>query len=195
MALKTAGSARNPKRRTTREGAGKGRLPLILIGGAVLLVIILAIYFLLPGGDPVQEDRLRPLEVRLLQMERKLAGIERLEGKITKLEEEFKNYAIKMMDRVDSIEKSLALTQDRISTLSGAGKKTAAAPAPKESPPSPAPRAPAEERFHTVRAGETLFRISRNYGLSVDELLRLNNLGKGAVIYPGQKLRVSRSRP
>ena len=46
-------------------------------------------------------------------------------------------------------------------------------------------------RYHDVRAGETLWGISRRYGLTVDELCRLNGLTPKEVIYPGQKLIVS----
>lgn len=47
-----------------------------------------------------------------------------------------------------------------------------------------------EIRYHEVSEGETLYRISRKYGLSVDELQRLNNL-KNYQIYPKQKLIVT----
>jgi membrane-bound lytic murein transglycosylase D len=43
---------------------------------------------------------------------------------------------------------------------------------------------------HTVRAGETLFSISKKYGLSVDELKQLNGIGSQNLITVGQKLRI-----
>jgi uncharacterized protein (TIGR00159 family) len=45
-----------------------------------------------------------------------------------------------------------------------------------------------ETRYHLVRSGETLWGISRRYGVTVEELRRLNQLEPGAVIYPGQKI-------
>ena len=45
-------------------------------------------------------------------------------------------------------------------------------------------------RIHVVEAGETLFRISRTYGLTVDQLRALNGL-EGDTIEIGQRLRVS----
>jgi len=58
----------------------------------------------------------------------------------------------------------------------------------------PTPDQPEERktRYHDVRAGETLWGISRIYGLTVDELRRLNELTPGEVIYPGQKLMLGR---
>jgi membrane-bound lytic murein transglycosylase D len=44
--------------------------------------------------------------------------------------------------------------------------------------------------LHEVKAGETLFRISKIYQVSVDDLIRWNNLGKVPTIQVGQKIKV-----
>jgi len=44
--------------------------------------------------------------------------------------------------------------------------------------------------FHTVSAGETLFSISKRYGMSVEELKQLNSIGTQNLITVGQKLRI-----
>ena len=49
----------------------------------------------------------------------------------------------------------------------------------------------AGNRFHTVKPGETLYKIGRQYGLTVEKMRRLNKLADGADIHPGQKLLVS----
>lgn len=49
----------------------------------------------------------------------------------------------------------------------------------------------AESGYHTVEKGQTFYRISLIYGLSVDELKSLNNLSS-TTISVGQKLRVSK---
>ncbi|MEA3485897.1 MAG: LysM domain-containing protein, partial [Candidatus Aerophobetes bacterium] len=48
-------------------------------------------------------------------------------------------------------------------------------------------------KYHTVRKGETLYRISRFYGVTVDEIRRTNHLGSNTEIYPGQKLLITLS--
>jgi LysM repeat protein len=48
-------------------------------------------------------------------------------------------------------------------------------------------------RYHTVERGDTLYRISQKYGVSVPELRRLNNIGEGQYIYPGQKILIEPS--
>ena len=43
---------------------------------------------------------------------------------------------------------------------------------------------------HIVRRGETLYSIAFRYGKSPSDLARWNRLGDGALIYPGQQLRL-----
>ncbi len=54
---------------------------------------------------------------------------------------------------------------------------------------SPARTRPAATsgKTYTVQKGDTLFRISKQFGLTVEELMRMNSLKK-STIYPGQKL-------
>jgi uncharacterized protein (TIGR00159 family) len=44
--------------------------------------------------------------------------------------------------------------------------------------------------YHVVQPGETLWGLSRHYGLTVNELRKLNDLSQGTPIRPGQKLKV-----
>ena len=44
--------------------------------------------------------------------------------------------------------------------------------------------------FHEVQKGETLYSISRKYGISVGELCSENNLSTSAMIKTGQKLKI-----
>ena len=49
-----------------------------------------------------------------------------------------------------------------------------------------------EKIYHTVSQGETLFAISRKYGITVDELKQWNNIGSQNIITIGQKLVILR---
>lgn len=49
---------------------------------------------------------------------------------------------------------------------------------------------PASTKFHQVKAGETLFRIASQYGISVQKLSDWNKLGKKPTIQVGQKLKI-----
>jgi murein DD-endopeptidase MepM/ murein hydrolase activator NlpD len=48
----------------------------------------------------------------------------------------------------------------------------------------------AQELVHTVQKGETLYSISRTYGVSQEDILRLNNLSDPSRIQAGQRLRI-----
>ena len=48
-----------------------------------------------------------------------------------------------------------------------------------------------EQKTHTVQKGETLYSISRQYGLSVNELRQLNGLSDTSILKIGQVLKVS----
>lgn len=56
--------------------------------------------------------------------------------------------------------------------------------------------APTEEnssqtaQYHTVKKGETLYRISITYGVSVEALIKINNLPANGTILEGQKLKI-----
>lgn len=58
-----------------------------------------------------------------------------------------------------------------------------------ETAPPAKPKTPAAH-YHTVRKGESVAKIAKKYGTTVNKILKLNNLKSNAKIYPGQKLRV-----
>ena len=45
--------------------------------------------------------------------------------------------------------------------------------------------------YHVVQPGEILTRIAEKYGMTLDDLCRLNKITPKAVIHPGQRLIVS----
>jgi membrane-bound lytic murein transglycosylase D len=50
-----------------------------------------------------------------------------------------------------------------------------------------------ERRVHRVRSGESLWSISRKYGMSVAQLARMNHISTKSVLQPGQRLQVAGS--
>jgi membrane-bound lytic murein transglycosylase D len=50
-----------------------------------------------------------------------------------------------------------------------------------------------ERRVHRVRSGESLWSISRRYGMTVPQLARMNHISTKAVLQPGQRLQVAGS--
>ena len=52
-----------------------------------------------------------------------------------------------------------------------------------------------KRRYHEVRPGESLYWIAQQYGISLDELCRLNYITPKQLIHPGQKLLVAPGGP
>ncbi|MHA7171624.1 C40 family peptidase [Arthrobacter monumenti] len=50
-------------------------------------------------------------------------------------------------------------------------------------------------KTHTVQSGDSLGRIASRYGISLQTVFQLNNMGWDTVIYPGDVIRVSGSAP
>lgn len=56
---------------------------------------------------------------------------------------------------------------------------------------APRPHGPTVMRYHVVRAGDTLWKISQHYGVSVGELRRWNGIWGEQVLSVGERVRVS----
>jgi len=174
---------------------GQGHIPTYLILGGVGVVLFIAVtaFFLMSkgGGRPQEfaafQARLNRLEERmsaLTKLEERTAVLARLEERMTRLEgmKGLKTLA-GLEDRIDRLEKGAKDLQQEI-------QKTAT----RNEPPPAAPKKAApdtKKRYHTVKAGESIYMIARTYGISVDKLCQLNKISpKKASIQPGQKLLV-----
>ena len=49
-----------------------------------------------------------------------------------------------------------------------------------------------KKQYYEIKKGDNLFRISQKYGVSVDELARMNDLHEEELLFVGQKLVVSK---
>ncbi len=48
-----------------------------------------------------------------------------------------------------------------------------------------------ERRVHRVKSGESLWSISRRYGMTVQQLARMNHISSKSLLKPGQRLQVA----
>lgn len=141
---------------------------------------------------------------------REAASIRRTEAKVAQIEaqlDELNRLTDRLDRRLDDLERRShnpneltalrrdldALRQDmarqRGEIVNDLAQKLAKMQSARPQPPSPAPRSHAKSGYeHIVEKGQTLSEIARGYGVSVDSILRANNLTRKSVIRVGQKL-------
>lgn len=177
----------------------KSIMPFVIGGvGLVVLVIMFVLIFSRPK-NVVDQEYLQSLEARMQQMEKKLATIgvmdqtlERLgkqEQKSDLLDKKLNRLESTVTTQIDQIIKELGALHQKT-----AQKPTSLAPTPKtveKKQPVASKKTESTTKFHQVQTGETLYRISLRYGLSVEQLRSYNNLAPNAAIYPGQKLKLN----
>jgi hypothetical protein len=179
-------------RRSSPQTISQGRI--LLFGGAGLLVLIILILLLFLGGDGGSKEDLSFIEARLGRLEDRIKNTGVQEDRIRQIEEQQKMFrqSLLVMDRSLRTLKEdfnrLTVTYENLQQKKSApepSKLESSQPVQKEAPPQPKPA------YHVVSRGETLYRISKKYGISVDELRRINNMDPSSIIHPGQELLVS----
>ena len=169
------------RRQRNSSGSGPAGKFNFLVGlGAAILILLVILVFRVGGKQDIT-----PIQDRLDQLERKLALLESNAGKAEATEEQIKSLQHGQA-RLETSGKTLAARLDRVA------KQAEKAPTP---PAAPRAAAPAKTQVHEVRPGDTLFGIAARYGITLDQLLSANNLGRSATIQPGQKLLIPHERP
>ncbi|MBN1931886.1 MAG: LysM peptidoglycan-binding domain-containing protein [Desulfobacterales bacterium] len=172
----------------------KPLMPFGWIGLLLLVLIILFVAFIPRNHKTKNNPALKTIEDRLNVLEEKLAKFEELVLQVKQLDEQSKEFG-SVLNRFDEMETSISSRMDQfVADLSDlkenktreTSNQTKTLKSSKDSTKT------STVRYHKVRAGENLFRIGMRYGLTVNELRRLNKLGPNAVIQPGQKLIISR---
>jgi LysM repeat protein len=162
-----------------------------LAAGVVALVVILGftMYGKSSHSDALAEEmalltkRLDDIEFRIGNLEQANSGDESLaalRSNAENLTRQFQDLEAKLGQNLNQINGKLADLEKN--------QKPIAKPAPTTPAKNTKAAAP---KMHVVKAGETLYQISRKYGLTVDQLKKLNDLGKDVTIRPGQELVVS----
>jgi LysM repeat protein len=171
----------SPDRR--RTGTDKKKVGIFAAIGVVVLAVIGGIYLMLGGGGGSKE------EVRLIQTK-----ISSLEQKITLLEKQ--QSALQARLPAEGAESALAGKLDQLAQrVEDLEKKPAAVVAEKPKAAQkekPAAAAASSKKLHAVQKGETIYGISKKYGIKPDDLRKLNNLGAEDTVKPGQKLIIAK---
>ena len=171
----------------------KSNLPYI-IGGIGLVIIAILLFMVLSGpSDGKNSKQLQALEERIQRLEQKLATVSVIDQALDRIDNNEKEINL-FLERVDRFEGTVTTQIDQIiKELGVLHQKTDSVPAPKAKANQPVAKSTETKKInvHEVKAGETLYSISRRYSLTVDQLRTYNNIGQNAAIQPGQKLKLS----
>jgi len=167
--------------RSGRRDAGMIPQSLLLAIPVLLAAGILLMFFLGRGGIHSRDLLYEDLDGRIKRIEQRLA---RMEQKPEEREKE-----LRLAERLERIEKAIA----RQTSVLGTPSVSRPVPAEKPGKPEPGPRQEDNRTiFHEVAEGETLFKISRTYGVSVDDLRMWNKIPPDEGIRSGQRLRIEK---
>ena len=137
---------------------------LVFIGAGIVVVIILIVLFS-GDGDEQSSGELASIKARVTQLEQRLMHVEKIANKIAMLEKQ--QAALQR------------LTEEKLVQLAQTGRGSQREPGHL-----------LKRRYHEVQPGDNLSRIAEDYGISMDQLCRLNKMTPEEIIHPGQKLLV-----
>ncbi len=150
------------------------RLLLVMLVFVVVIVFAAGIYYFVTKrpaeGEATLQSKVASLEEKITGFEKQIAD---LQGKWAT-----GGSGPSLVQRVDALSEKVEALEKKAQLTSESKAKAA--------PPKATPK-----RYHTVHKGETLSGISKKYGISVEELRKLNGLSPSQPVRTGQKLLVS----
>ena len=157
------------------------------IGGVALVVIVVFLVVLISGPkDAVDARQLQSLEAKIQQLEKKLASTGAMDQALDRLGDLEKKFSL-ISERSDQFIGTVTTQIDQIIKELGALHRKSS----QALQPAKADQKKTMSKFHQVRSKETLWAISRRYGLTLDQLRSYNNIGPKEAIQPGQKLKLT----
>jgi LysM repeat protein len=195
-AAKTATYEKNNRDETEAPSPKSKGHSLVVWGLGIIIVIILLAVFFRGSRTPGSKD-LEIMRERIEHLDARVVRLESFGKKVMTIENQFS--ALK--ETLSTLEASNRALSQQVSDLSEKMERlstttASAAPKPQVSSPQQSSASPqSKAQYHEVSRGETLFRISKQYGITVNQLRQLNNLKENQAIYPGQKLLVKPANP
>jgi len=159
------------------------KILLIAIGGVLLAVALFVGSFRL--GNRYSDKSLSTIWDSIVQLGKRQQELERMENRIELLEKLQRG----LSEHVSRLDGSAKSTKEQLDSLTQEIKQRIGLAAEKK--PTSGPKG----HYYEVCPGDSLYTISREYDISVDELCRFNHITPDQVIRPGQKIIISRDSP
>ena len=177
--------------RTSLDSNARGTT--MILGAAGIILVAILLFLFTRGGSEVSREDLAALQHRQDILGERLTRLEQeavkgadlakrdaeIEGSLRKIERSVEFLAIRvgrLAERLDMVTKEPASPPTETESLLPTHRK---------------PLSYGKNTYHVVRPGDTLYKISRLYGTSVEELCRLNNISPNRVIRSGEKLLIA----
>ena len=150
------------------------RLSLVMLVIVLVLIFAAGIYYFVTNRPA---EGYATLQSKIASLEEKITGLEKqvadLRGKsVTGGPDP------SLVQRVEALSQKVELLEKKAQLTTESKVKPASAKA-------------TPKRYHTVQKGETLSKISKKYGITVEDLCKLNGLSRNQPVLTGQKLLVS----
>ena len=170
------------ERRSSLYTISQGKI--LLFGGAGLLVLIVLVVLLFLGGRGSPSEDLSLIQARLTQMEARIKATIAMENRLQQFEEKEKEVRQALLKTDLSIRTIKGDLNQLIEAFESLQKKTTPIPKKVEAPKpvKEASIAQAEEGYHLVSRGETLYRISKKYGISEKIGIPFSSISFGRII-------------
>jgi len=164
--------------------------PIVAAAIAVVALVILLAIFLPRSRESKPDNPLAGLESRLANLEARLAQLEGMDQQLAAQEKDLTQLTGGLEQVRADLSRKLNQIRSELTSLQQTQSQTPPKLAELRKPETSAPAKP-EPKVYEVRAGDTLFGISRRYDLTVEQLRSYNKLRTDAIIQPGQKLLLS----
>ena len=210
MEFMPMGEAAYPRKRSSGL---KSRGKILIIGSVVILALVLLIMLFPRGGNNIPGGELIALKAKLDHLEKRITDTATIKSQIDHLErreEGLQKRTAETVISVDALSKEIEelakkIDETKTKPVPDATKTTITPASRKQTKPAltlTKPEAPpvspeqtkqtlGTQRYHVVRSGENLYRISLRYGITLKKLYRINNITVDHVIRPGDKILVN----
>ncbi len=169
----------SPDRKQT--GTDKKKVGIFAAIGVVVLAVIGGIYMMLGSGG-ISKEEIRLIQTKIGSLEQKIMALEKQQAaQQARLPAEGAEAAL--TGKVDTLAQRVEALEKK--PVAVAAEKPKAAQKEKAAVSS-------GKKIHTVQKGETIYGISKKFGIKPEDLRKLNNLGAEDTVKPGQKLVVSK---